>query len=130
MEESYDMRLKTPFTMQVVGSTGCGKTWWTRNVVNCSDVMMYPPPEQKIWAYGEYQDIFETMPDVKFIHGLSEKDVSREALGGKRTLLIIDDLIEDIDSKLIGSLFSRLSHHRSLSIMFLFQVIIFDVYIV
>ena len=119
------MRLKTPFTMQVVGSTGCGKTWWTKNVVNSSDVMMYPPPEQKIWAYGEYQDIFETMSDVKFIHGLSEKDVSREALGGKRTLLIIDDLIEDIDPKLIGSLFSRLSHHRSLSIMFLFQVILF-----
>ena len=71
-----------------------------------------------IYCYGEYQSMFSEMKNVQFVKGLDESLVSRENLSG-HTVLVIDDLSDSIDHKLIGALFTRMSHHRNISVIFL-----------
>lgn len=117
--ETYDTRLQAPFTMQITGGTGSGKTHLTRKIIEAASEMIHPPPERIIYAYGEWQSIFSEMNGVEFVKGINEKLVSRENLDNKRTLLVIDDLSDSIDEKLIGALFTRMSHHRHISVIFL-----------
>lgn len=90
--------------------------------MNFSDDIIVPPPTRKIWCYSEWQQIFEDMEGVEFLKGLQEEDISREKLGDSKTLLVIDDLADEIDPKLLGALFSKLSHHRNISVILLLQV--------
>ena len=79
---SYDLRLQAPFTMQVTGGTSSGKSFWTRRLLENAHVMMHPPPDRIIYAYGEWQDMFTEMKDVEFVRGVTESLVSRENLNG------------------------------------------------
>ena len=85
--------------------------------------MIHPIPERIIYAYGEWQDIFEEMKgeieNIEFVRGITESLVSRENLGGQRTLLVIDDLADEISPALIGAIFVKLSHHRHISTCFM-----------
>ena len=112
MSETFDLRLQAPFTMQIVGGTGSGKSYLTKQIIEHSAKLINPPPERCIYAYGEWQPLFTQMKDVEFVKGINEELVSRENLDGKRTLLIIDDLSDTISEQLIGALFTRMSHHR------------------
>ena len=62
--------------------------------------------------------MFTKMRGVEFVRGLNEDLVKRENLFG-HTVLVIDDLADEVDEKLIGALFTKLSHHRSISVIFL-----------
>ena len=118
MNEHYDLRFHGPFTMQVVGGTGSGKSFFVRRLLEHANEMIYPMPDKIIYAYGEWQTMFQEMKNVEFVRGLTENVVSRENLSG-HTLLIIDDLSDSIDEKLIGALFTKISHHRFVSVCFL-----------
>ena len=50
----------------------------------------------------------EAMKEVEFVRGIDEQLVSRENLGGKRTLLFLDDVADEIDEKLVAALFTKL----------------------
>lgn len=60
--------------------------------------------------YSEWQPMFESeaMKEVEFVRGIDEQLVSRENLGGKRTLLFLDDVADEIDEKLVAALFTKL----------------------
>ena len=118
MADSYDLRLQAPFTMQVVGGTSSGKSFWTRRLLESAAQLIHPAPDRIIYAYGEWQEMFLEMKGVEFVQGLSENLVSRENLKG-HTCLVIDDLSDEVDEKLIGALFTKLSHHRNISVVFL-----------
>ena len=115
-----DARLQTPFTMIVAAGTGSGKSVFCSKLVKYNKEMMSTPPDRIIWAYGEYQDLFETMSDenVEFVKGLTPEMLERQNLTGS-TLLIIDDLADSIDGKFLSAIFTRMSHHRSISIILL-----------
>ena len=84
----YDLRLQAPFTMQIVGQTGAGKSQFCSRLIENSSVMINPPPERLIYAYGEWQPMFAEMKGVEFVKGITEDLISRENLGGKTTLLV------------------------------------------
>ena len=86
--------------------------------------MIHPPPDRILYCYGEWQDMFTQMPGVEFVRGLNEDLVKRENLSG-HTVLVIDDLADEVDEKLIGALFTKLSHHRSISVIFLLNNIFY-----
>ena len=115
---AIDARFHAPFTMQIVGGTSSGKSFFTRRLLENSSVLIEPPPDRIIYAYGEYQDSFQEMKGVEFVRGLTEDLVKRENLSG-HTCLVIDDLSDEVDEKLIGALFSKISHHRKVSVIFL-----------
>ena len=93
--------------------------------MNLSDELIVPPPKRKIWCYSEWQPMFEEIEGVEFIKGLQAEDISNEKLGNDTSLLVIDDLADEIDSKLLGALYSKLSHHRGISVILLLQVMPF-----
>lgn len=113
--------LKHPFTMLIAGPTGSGKTYFIRNLINSSKFRCDPPPSRITYFYGEYQEIFNSMPDVRFVEGLQEEMIA--ALGGKEPeWVIIDDLmLEAANQTFISNLFTRGSHHRNISVILIAQ---------
>ena len=63
----YDARLRIPSTSQFVGGTGSGKTSLVRRLLDASAEMFNPPPVRKLYCYGVWQKMFETMTDVEFL---------------------------------------------------------------
>ena len=94
----------------MVGATGSGKTHFVKELLEKHEIMVDPPFDKKIYAYGEWQPAYESMKNVEFVRGFTEDTVKRENLKG-HTILVIDDLADEIDGKLIGNLFTKYSHH-------------------
>ena len=84
-------------------------------------VIISPPPKKILWCYGVYQNMFRTMPEIEFHEGLP--DLNRFD-GSIRTLLILDDLMSDTDSR-VSDLFTKISHHSSVSVIFITQNLFF-----
>ena len=111
------LALKHPFTAIVVGPTSCGKTRFVFRVIDNATKMVTPSPSKIVYCYGEYQELFNRYPEVIFHQGLPSID---QFDGSETTLLIVDDLMMETNET-VANLFTRGSHHRNVSIMFLAQ---------
>lgn len=109
--------MQHPFTAIVSGPTGCGKTEFTIRLIKHASKIITPPPEHVLWCYGVYQDSFQQLRNVSFHEGLPDlKDFN----GKQRVLLIIDDLMHETDER-VAQIFTKGSHHKNISIIFLTQ---------
>lgn len=116
-------KLQHPFTMVIAGPTGCGKSYFTRDLLKHRDELFSTVPDKIVWCYGIYQPLYDTIqqdyPEVLFVEGLPTK--YQEYLG-TNTLFIIDDLMSECGSdKRLTHLFTKGSHHLNLSIIFITQ---------
>jgi hypothetical protein len=112
-----DLRWKHPFTALVAGPTGCGKTLFTFKFISEAQSIISPPPEKIIYCYSIYQQIFDEFPSVVFNEGLPD---SSQFDGKHRYLLILDDMMSQVNNS-VSDLFTRVSHHQNVSVMFLTQ---------
>jgi hypothetical protein len=112
-----DVRLKHAFTCTVAGPTSSGKTWFVFRLIKHVKSMITPPPEKIVYCYGEFQSMFAEYPTVEFQEGLPSVD---QFDGRQRVLLIIDDLMNEADQN-VCNLFTKLSHHRNVSVVFITQ---------
>ena len=117
-----DVRFKHPFTCIIAGPTGSGKTVFTFKLINVAQEMITPPPQRIIYCYGEYQSVFSKYPHITFNEGLP--DLS-EFDGKHRTLLVIDDLMREAGDS-VEKIFTKMSHHRNISVIFLTQNLFFQ----
>ena len=117
-----DPRWKHPFTAIVAGPTGCGKTVFTLKFITLASEMITPVPEKIIWCYGVYQDEFDKYPDIDFREGLPDPNTFD---GRTKTLLVIDDLMSETDES-VTKIFTKISHHRSVSVLYLSQNLFFS----
>jgi hypothetical protein len=111
----FDPRLQHPFTCMVCGPTQCGKTQFVIKLIKNSS-FINPPPERIIWCYGCYQREFDRLSRVEFVEGIPDESL----LDGKRTLIIIDDLMSETDDR-VTKLFTRGSHHKNASVVYVSQ---------
>lgn len=109
--------MQHPFTALISGPTGSGKTQFTLKLIHHASTMITPPPQEIVWCYGVYQDVFASMKNVRFVEGLP--NVS-DFDGSKRVLLVIDDLMHEANDK-VAQIFTKGSHHRNISVLFLTQ---------
>lgn len=79
--------------------------------------MINPSPEKIVYCYGEFQPSFMEFPDVEFQEGLPNVD---QFDGRNRVLLVIDDLMNEANQN-VCDLFTKLSHHRNVSVVFISQ---------
>ena len=79
--------------------------------------MMTPPPQEIVWCYGEWQAGYGQLLGVTFIEGLPKVE---EWDATKRCLVILDDLMSEADDR-VTKLFTKGSHHRNISVMFIVQ---------
>ena len=111
------LKLKHPFTCIVAGPSGSGKTVFTRRLIKHANTMIDSAPERILWCYGIYQTFFNDIKNVEFHEGLPDL----ETFDGKhRTLLILDDLMHEADDR-VSQIFTRVSHHKNLSVLHLTQ---------
>ncbi|KMQ81740.1 hypothetical protein RF55_25379, partial [Lasius niger] len=102
-------------TCLVSGPTGSGKSVFVKKMLEHH--MFHPWPDKVIYCYGVYQPLFNSMKDVIFEEGLpSYLNQIQNAL------IIVDDLMTELsgDSRL-SNLFTKGSHHRYISIIFIVQ---------
>ena len=106
-----------PFTSLIAGPTGSGKSVFVKRFVADIIHMMCPFPDRIIWCYGEYQTLYGTVEGVEFEQGLPDVDSLDPHM---RHLIIIDDLMTETDDR-VASLFTKKSHHRNISVMYIVQ---------
>ena len=111
------LKLKHPFTCIVAGPSGSGKTVFTTRLIENARDMIEPAPDRVLWCYGVYQSFFNETKNVEFHEGLPNLDVFD---GKQRVLLILDDLMHETDDR-VSQIFTRVSHHKNLSVLYLTQ---------
>lgn len=115
-----DLRWKHPYTALVLGPTGSGKTQFVLTFLKYLPEMVDTRFDEVVWCYSEWQPFHDKLhnPLVRFHKGLPNLDDFPSQSGAR--LIICDDLMRECDGRVVD-LFTKGSHHRSLSIMFLAQ---------
>jgi len=113
-----DIRLQTPFNLAVIGPSQSGKSFFTFKLIEYADELINPPPTKIIYCYGEYQEMFSHYSNVLFHEGLP--DLSEFVGNTEPILLVLDDLMSETNGE-ISNLFTKYSHHRNLSVVYLSQ---------
>ena len=120
-----EMTFRHPFSMMVTGPSGSGKTEWTRKLL--LSLLVQPPPERILWCFGQWQPLYEDLqkriPCIEFIRGIPDYlDNAQFMEPSKRNLIIFDDLMTEAKcDQRIADLFTKGSHHRNISIVYLTQ---------
>ena len=120
-----DSRLIHPMSLIVAGPSSCGKSFFVKRLLYERENVIDGAPEKTIWCYGEYQDAYremtETLSHIEFVEGIPE-DLEDRINPSIRNMVIIDDLMaETSKSALVTRLFTKGSHHKNLSVIFITQ---------
>ena len=115
-----------PFTMNLSGQTGVGKTSFVRRLLANKDKMFEPVPNEVLYCYSVYQDVFadmeREMPFIRFNQGLPTENDIHEFSDKTNKLLIADDLMTSIvKSQEMVDLFTKNSHHKNISVCYINQ---------
>ena len=111
------LTMQHPFTALIAGPSGSGKTQFTMKLLRQASELISPTPQDIVWCYGVFQDVFNTMKNVRFVEGLPNES---EFDGTRRVLLVIDDLMHEVNDK-VAQIFTKGSHHKNISVLFLTQ---------
>ena len=115
--DTIDPRFMHPFTAIIAGPSSSGKSMFCMRLIRNARECIAPPPERIVYCYSVYQTIFDQFPNVEFVEGLPDLNMFD---GVKRTLLIIDDLMHETNDT-VAKLFTRVSHHKNVSVVYLTQ---------
>ena len=126
-ERCQRFQFEHPFTCMVAGMTGSGKTVWVQSLFTQAYRMINLPPEKIVWCYSQWQpaymEMLVTIPNIEFVKGIPtalEQDTYFSV--NKRNLIVIDyQLLEAGKDNRIVNLFTKGSHHRNLSVIYIVQ---------
>lgn len=111
--------IQHPTTIIISGPTGCGKSYFVRDLLKEKCNMFSTVPDKVVWFYGIHQPLYDQIQDVTFVEGLPRE--FQEYLG-QNTLFILDDLMgECSNDRRLTDLFTKGSHHLNLSVIFITQ---------
>ena len=126
-EKCQRFQLVHPFTCMVAGMTGSGKTVWVQSLLQQAQTVIDQPPERIIWCYSQWQNAYTQLlmmiPTIEFVKGIPASLENDSYLDvNKRNLIVIDDqMIEAGKDNRIVNLFTKGSHHRNLSVIYIVQ---------
>ena len=87
--------------------------------------LIEPYPTRVIWVYGEWQEDNEPLralyPHIEFVHGWRENPYDSICPDESYLLVLDDQMCESSELKQLAQLFTKGSHHRNLSIIYLVQ---------
>ena len=119
--------MQHPFTCFIAGCTQSGKTVWVKSLLENAQKTISPTPQRIIWCYGQWQpcyfDMVRLMPRIEFNQGIPDDIDNADYLDvSQRNLIVLDDLMaQSGKGKRIADLFTKGSHHRNLSIIYIVQ---------
>ena len=118
MEVEFDTRFKHPFSMIVAGSSGSGKTVFTKQVLHSADVEF----ERIFWFYSEWQDGYQDCAGVKFVSDMpTSLDAYLESTGGPKLVVFDDMMTQCANSEMIAQAFTQKRHHHNVSVVLILQ---------
>ena len=118
-------KFQHPCSIMLTGPSGCGKTVLTKKII--CDSLIDDPPQRIIWCYGQYQPLYDDvkshLPGVEFVKGIPDFIEQDTYLDTRiRNCIILDDLMGDAKKdERVANLFTKGSHHRNLTVIFLTQ---------
>ena len=117
-----DVRFKTPANFFVCGQTQSGKSYFVRRMLRHLEELFYPVPTKIIYCYGEYQNEFDELhPSVELVEEFPS-NVNELTRGYDNSLIVLDDLMSECSNdQRVVDLFTRGSHHRGISVLYLAQ---------
>ena len=108
---------ETPFTAIISGASGTGKTEWIKKLLKYKEQLIDEEPNHVLYCYGEINPEIMKLKHqgIELFNGIPTKaDILQRPSG---MLLILDDLINDVDSKFLEILYTRGSHHWNVSVI-------------
>lgn len=112
---------KTPFTALIAGGTGTGKTKWLIKFIKNTENLMDNLPKHILYCYSEINDdIMEMKRDgIEIFNGIPDKETIKSK--PTNTLVILDDLANEIKPDYLDMIFTRGSHHWHINIVLVTQ---------
>ena len=122
---TMDVRFKTPANFYICGQSQSGKSYLVRSMLRNLEELFFPIPSKVLYCYGEFQNEFDelskTLPNVQFVQGFPS-DLYDMTEAHDNSLVILDDLMSQCSNdQRVADLFTRGSHHRGISVLFLTQ---------
>ena len=116
-------QIRTPSSMLIVGPSGSGKTHFTERLLLHNLDLFQSSPKTIHYCYGAWQDGFKRMKKrgIRSHEGIPELSdlVKWFPQGG---ILVMDDLMDEGGSdKRVLDLFTKHSHHRNITVLYLCQ---------
>lgn len=105
--------LSHPCNVIIAGPSQSGKSYFVEKLIFNFNVTF----KHIHFYYSEWQPLYERLPHITFFQGLPKMT---DYKGDVPTLLILDDLMGEAGGK-IGDLFTKGTHHRNLSVIFITQ---------
>lgn len=118
------MSLIHPATCLISGGTGSGKSVFTRSLIEShrQTFVGLPPTPKVLWCYGIFQDAFRKAIQNTaslFHEGMVDEEYLKTA---KPDVLVIDDMMsEKANDTFVHNLFTKISHHRKITVIFITQ---------
>ena len=123
----FDARIQFPASIIVHGPSQSGKTEWVMNLLLNMKKMVNPVPETIVFFYGTNTKTIEMLKknrsiDIQFSQGLPEEGFDSFYHHEKHTLIIIDDLLQELcNDRNLTNLFCREGHHNNVSVILIMQ---------
>lgn len=116
-------QFKCPSSIIIAGPSQCGKTTFTRQLLQQADSLFERPIRKIVYCYGQWQECFKNMASrVTFVEGIPEDIPSLFPPNCRPGILILDDLMRNCsDDERILDLFTKVSHHCDVTCIYLTQ---------
>ncbi|XP_068697139.1 uncharacterized protein [Montipora capricornis] len=117
--------IRQPSSTMIVGPSGSGKTQLTEALLTEGDVFEGGRTKPCHYCYAVWQPRFERMKGrgIRFHEGIPDIDHLRQWFGKSGGgILVLDDLMDEGgNDKRVLDLFTRESHHRNITVLYLCQ---------
>ena len=123
MGTAVDLRFKHPFCLLVAGPTGSGKTEFVFRMLQeyKHATTIDSDPLKVLYCYGVWQDGYERLMPSD-VHIDFHEGFSYDYLDHNPDIVIVDDLMEEMaKDKSLTALFTKTSHHKRISVVFIVQ---------
>ena len=119
------MRFRTPANFYICGASQSGKSFFLRSMLRNLEYLFSSISSKIIYSYGVYQKEFaelsETVPNIQFVEGFPN-DLYDMTDAHDSSMVILDDLMPQCSNdQRVVDLFTRGSHHRGITVLFLTQ---------
>lgn len=114
------MEWQHPFSAIIAGPSNSGKSYFVKKFLKNIDKMVNTSFNRIIFYYSEWQNTYLEMgKNIEFHEGLPQvSDFSGDV---NPKLIILDDLMSESSVKTVVDIFTKYSHHKNLSVIYLTQ---------
>jgi len=125
----FEFVLPTPTTILVAGPTGSGKTELVSRMLEDSQGFFANDIHEIRYHYGAWQERFALMrqEDPRYVFAPGVPTTTDLPDGSKHTVMVIDDLMKEVsESTTTADIFTKYSHHRNMTVIFIVQKLYSD----